>query len=219
MCKLMLMFVLLQIFWTISGFEGTLFSEITFEAPIDDFSNKKIITYDMYTLTNNIHDLNYPTTINSHAFQLYFAPARIIHISTIYDFVISEDRHNSIVYSLNGINTTYLASIYRVHRQIVDLHKLNSKDNNFRINLNSKILVCIELNCYKKSLRKVPEQYQPSPMKHFVKKFVQQHSNCSYEVIYYFSRQLFQLFSNQSGKFLFSSNQHIQPLNCSQNFE
>ena len=112
MCKLMLMFVLFQIFWTVSGFEGTLFSEISFEAPIDDFSDKNIITYDMYTLTNNIHDLNYPTTINSHAFQLYFAPAKIIHISTIYDFVISEDRHNSIVYSLNGINTTYLASIY-----------------------------------------------------------------------------------------------------------
>lgn len=112
MCKLMVMFVLLEIFWTISGFEGTLFSEITFEAPINDLSDKNIITYDMYTQTHNINDLDYTTTINSHAFQLYFAPAKIIHISTIYDFVISEDRHNSIVYSLNGINTTYLASIH-----------------------------------------------------------------------------------------------------------
>ena len=50
--------------------------------------------------------------VGPHAIQINTHPAKIFGIESNYDFVISDDKYNSVIYSLKGINTSFVARVF-----------------------------------------------------------------------------------------------------------
>lgn len=100
-------FVLALCFRAVCCYNGTLFLEKYFEQRLNTTSDIHLYAHNIFTRSfNDEKDPVYPQAV-----QMYFYPAKIVHIETPYEHIISDDKHNSIVYSLEGINTTHMGSI------------------------------------------------------------------------------------------------------------
>lgn len=88
-------------------FYGTIFSDLVYYNKVHQVSDKYLMVNDIYT--KSYKDLN--RFLNPQAIQLYFYPAHILNIDTQYNHVISNDCFNSIIYDVDGIDTTFIARI------------------------------------------------------------------------------------------------------------
>lgn len=91
----------------VTSYYGTIFSDLVYFSKIHESSDKYLMVNDMYTRSYE----NVDRLIGPQAIQIYLRPAHILGIETPYSHVISNDGFNSIIYDVDGMNTTFLGRV------------------------------------------------------------------------------------------------------------
>jgi len=93
-------------------FKGNLLLEESLYQNIDDEQIIRVVN-----IFQRVYQESDLSVVGPHAIQIYMYPAKIISIESGYDFVISDDKYNFVVYSLQGVNTSFVAKVSLLYNE------------------------------------------------------------------------------------------------------